>query len=70
MRSAGDLPTSGPVVVDAAAVASLLDITPRAGRRLLHTLAELGLAWQMPPTRTTGPGRPRQSYRLMLEKLG
>jgi hypothetical protein len=69
MRSYGDLPASGPVVVDAAAVATLLGITPRAARRLLHALSELGLAWQMPRARTTGPGRPRQPYRLMVEKL-
>lgn len=70
MRSAARLPQSGPVVVDASTVADLLQITPRAARRLLNTLSELGLAWQMPPARTTGPGRPRQSYRLMLERLG
>ncbi|SCL26664.1 GGDN family [Micromonospora rhizosphaerae] len=70
IRSDGDMPTSGPVVVDASTVANLLDITPRAARRLLHALAELGLAWQMPPARAAGPGRPRQSYRLMVERLG
>jgi hypothetical protein len=70
IRSAGGVPDPGPVVVDASTVANLLAITPRAARRLLHSLSELGLAWQMPPARTAGPGRPRQSYRLMVERLG
>lgn len=68
-RAAGETSSSGPVVVDAATISGLLDITPRAARRLLHRLAELGLAWQMPPLPTTGPGRPRQPYRLLVEKL-
>lgn len=69
LREAGTLPSTEPVVVDAPLVARLLDVTPRAARRLLTSLAELNLAWQMPPARTPGRGRPRQSYRLMLEKL-
>ena len=60
---------TGPLVVDAGTVAQLLDVTPRAARRLLHGLAESGLAWQLPPSRSPGPGRPRQQYRLLVEKL-
>jgi len=69
LRASDRMPTTGPVVVDSSTIAGLLDITPRAARRLLHRLAELGLAWQMPPVPSTGPGRPRQAYRLMVEKL-
>ncbi|GLY70334.1 hypothetical protein [Amycolatopsis taiwanensis] len=58
------------LVVDAGVVAELLDITPRAARRVLHTLTETGLAWQLPPLRSPGPGRPKQLYRLLPEKLG
>lgn len=68
-EAGGSTPTERPVV-DASTVADLLDITPRAARRVLHTLAEMGLAWQMPPMRSSGPGRPRQMYRLVVEKLG
>ena len=28
-----------------------------------------GLAWPLPPSRTPQPGRPRQFYRLIVEKL-
>ncbi len=55
-------PTSG-------TVAELLDMTPRAARRVLLTLIDQGLAWQLPPVRWTGPGRPRQTYRLLVEQL-
>ncbi|SHG01326.1 helix-turn-helix domain-containing protein [Streptoalloteichus hindustanus] len=68
LREAESFPA--PPVVDAGRVADLLAITPRTARRLLQTLAEMGLAWQLPPVRTVGPGRPRQLYRLMVEKLG
>ena len=47
----------------------LLGVTSRTARRLLHTLAEEGLAWPLPPSRTPQPGRPRQFYRLVTEKL-
>ncbi|GAA5151992.1 hypothetical protein [Amycolatopsis dongchuanensis] len=68
LGSGAEVPTDR-LVVDASAVAELLDITPRAARRVLHTLTETGLAWQMPPLRSAGPGRPRQLYRLLPEKL-
>ncbi|WP_143590620.1 transcriptional regulator [Thermoactinospora rubra] len=58
-----------PLVVDAGTVAELLDMTPRAARRVLLNLIEQGLAWQLPPARSTGPGRPRQTYRLLVEQL-
>jgi hypothetical protein len=29
-----------------------------------------GLAWPLPPNRAAQPGRPRQFYRLVTEKLG
>ena len=42
----------------------------RTARRLLHSLVEEGLAWPLPPSRAPpGPGRPRQFYRLVTEKL-
>lgn len=63
-------PPADRLVVDAGVVAELLDITPRAARRVLHTLTETGLAWQLPPLRSAGPGRPKQLYRLLPEKLG
>jgi hypothetical protein len=45
-------------------------VTPRTARRLLATLVEEGLAWPLPPSRSPQPGRPRQAYRLVIEKLG
>jgi len=57
------------LAVDAETASRLLSVTPRTARRLLHTLAEEGLAWPLPPSRTPQPGRPRQFYRLVVEKL-
>jgi hypothetical protein len=62
--------TGGPHVVDAETTGRLLGVTSRTARRLLRTLAEEGLAWPLPPSRIPQPGRPRQLYRLMTEKLG
>ena len=56
-------------MVDAETAGRLLGVTSRTARRLLHTLAEEGLAWPLPPSRTPQPGRPRQFYRLVTEKL-
>src|SRR5262249_4149733 len=56
-------------VVAAETAGRLLGVTSRTARRLLHTLAEEGLAWPLPPSRTPQPGRPRQFYRLVTEKL-
>ena len=61
---------AGPHVVDAETAGRLLGVTARTARRLLRTLAEEGLAWPLPPNRTPQPGRPRQLYRLVTEKLG
>ena len=61
---------SGPLVVDAETAGRLLGVTSRTARRLLRTLAEEGLAWPLPPNRIPQPGRPRQLYRLVTEKLG
>jgi hypothetical protein len=58
-----------PLAVDAETASRLLSVTPRTARRLLHTLAADGLAWPLPPGRTPQPGRPRQRYRLLVEKL-
>jgi predicted ArsR family transcriptional regulator len=55
--------------VDAETASRLLSVTPRTARRLLHTLVADGLAWPLPPGRTPQPGRPRQFYRLLVEKL-
>ncbi len=69
-RLAGRLPPSpAGLAVDAETASRLLSVTPRTARRLLHTLAEEGLAWPLPPSRTPQPGRPRQFYRLVVEKL-
>jgi hypothetical protein len=61
---------SGPLVVDAETAGRVLGVTSRTARRLLRTLAEEGLAWPLPPNRIPQPGRPRQLYRLVTEKLG
>ncbi|GAA4332227.1 hypothetical protein GCM10023178_45340 [Actinomadura luteofluorescens] len=56
--------------MDAENAGKMLGVTPRTARRLLRTLVEEGLAWPLPPNRTPQPGRPRQLYRLIVEKLG
>jgi hypothetical protein len=67
---AGLLPDDKPpVVVDADHAAELLDVTPRTARRLLHALSDDGLAWPLPTGRPGVPGRPRQQYRLITERL-
>jgi hypothetical protein len=69
-RLAGKLPaTDDSLVVDAETAGQLLAVTPRTARRLLHVLVEEGLAWPLPPCPSPQPGRPRQSYRLAVEKL-
>jgi hypothetical protein len=68
-RLAEKLPGDGARVVDAETAGQLLGVTSRTARRLLHTLVEEGLAWPLPPNRTPQPGRPRQFYRLITEKL-
>jgi len=69
-RLAGKLPAADTaLVVDAETAGRLLAVTPRTARRLLHALVEEGLAWPLPPSRTPQPGRPRQAYRLVVEKL-
>lgn len=59
----------GARVVDAETAGRMLGVTSRTARRLLHTLVDEGLAWPLPPSRTPQPGRPRQFYRLVTEKL-
>ncbi|WP_141925337.1 transcriptional regulator [Haloactinospora alba] len=59
----------GPLVVDAENAGRMLGVTPRTARRLLRSLVDEGLAWPLPPNRTLQPGRPRQLYRLILEKI-
>ena len=69
-RLAAALPAGRPgLVVDAETSGQLLGVTPRTARRLLHTLVEEGMAWPLPPSRVPQPGRPRQAYRLLVEKL-
>ena len=41
----------------------------QTARRLLRGLVDEGLAWPLPPSRAAQPGRPRQFYRLITEKL-
>lgn len=57
------------IVVDVESVADIMQVTPRTGRRMLKELVEAGLAWPVPPARSTGGGRPRQQFRLLTEKL-
>ena len=69
-RLAAQLPSAGTtLVIDAETAGRLIGVTPRTARRLLHTLVEEGLAWPLPPSRPPQPGRPRQAYRLLVEKL-
>lgn len=69
-RLAGKLPgATATLIVDADTAGRLLGVTPRTARRLLHSLVEEGLAWPLPPSRSPQPGRPRQFYRLLAEKL-
>ena len=56
-------------MVDAETAGRVLGVTARTARRLLHSLVEEGLAWPLPPSRAPQPGRPRQFYRLVTEKL-
>jgi hypothetical protein len=57
------------VVVDVESVAAIMQVTQRTGRRMLKELVEAGLAWPLPPARSTAGGRPRQQFRLLTEKL-
>ncbi|GAA1579997.1 MULTISPECIES: hypothetical protein [Kribbella] len=57
------------VVVDVESVAAIMQVTQRTGRRMLKELVDAGLAWPLPPARSTGGGRPRQQFRLLTEKL-
>jgi hypothetical protein len=57
------------LVVDAETAGRLLGVTSRTARRLLRSLVDEGLAWPLPPSRAAQPGRPRQFYRLITEKL-
>jgi hypothetical protein len=57
------------MVVDAETAGRLLGVTSRTARRLLRGLVDEGLAWPLPPSRAAQPGRPRQFYRLITEKL-
>ena len=71
VRLAEQLTSTGATpVVDAETAGRLLSVTPRTARRLLATLVDEGLAWPLPPSRSPQPGRPRQAYRLGIEKLG
>lgn len=56
-------------VVDAGTVAELLDITLRTARRTLQLLVDSGLAWPLPPARSSRAGRPARLYQLLVEKL-
>lgn len=69
-RLADRLPGSDTApAIDAETAGQLLEVTTRTARRLLHSLVEDGLAWPLPPSRAPQPGRPRQVYRLVVEKL-
>lgn len=69
-RLADKLPSEeSSLTVDAETASRLLGVTARTARRLLRILVEEGLAWPLPPNRSPQPGRPRQLYRLIVEKL-
>jgi hypothetical protein len=68
-RLAQKLAADASPVVDAELTGQLLSVTPRTARRQLRALADQGLALPLPPRRTPHPGRPRQAYRLVVEKL-
>ena len=68
-RLARSLEADASPVVDAELTGRLLSVTPRTARRQLRALADEGLALPLPPRRSPHPGRPRQSYRLVVEKL-
>lgn len=56
-------------VVDAVKVAELLGVTLRTARRTLQALVDAGLAWPMPPARSSRVGRPPRQYQLLVEKV-
>lgn len=68
-RLAQRLAADATPVVDAELTGRLLSVTPRTARRQLRALVDEGLALPLPPSRTQHPGRPRQAYRLVVEKL-
>lgn len=55
-------------VVDVDDVAAAMQVTQRTARRMLKELVQAGLAWPLPPVRSTN-GRPRQQFRLLVEKV-
>lgn len=64
-----DTQSNGERVVDAERVAELLGVTLRSARRMLQNFEAEGLAWQMPPVRTSKVGRPPRPYQLLTENL-
>jgi DNA-binding transcriptional ArsR family regulator len=68
-RLARKLAADSVPVVDAELTGQLLSVTPRTARRQLRALVDEGLALPLPPARRPRPGRPRQAYRLVVEKL-
>jgi hypothetical protein len=56
-------------IVDAERVSILLGVTLRTARRSLGALVDAGLAWPMPPARSSKAGRPPRPYQLLVEKL-
>jgi hypothetical protein len=68
-RLAQKLAADATPVVDAELTGQLLSVTPRTARRQLRALVDEGLALPLPPSRSQHPGRPRQAYRLVVEKL-
>ncbi|WP_052667015.1 hypothetical protein [Nitriliruptor alkaliphilus] len=65
LRAEGD----SRAIVDAERVAALLGVTTRTARRSLSALVDEGLAWPMPPARSSRAGRPPRPYQLLVEKL-
>ncbi|NED95709.1 transcriptional regulator [Phytoactinopolyspora alkaliphila] len=68
-RLASQLGDDADLVVDAEKVAGLLGVTMQTARRTLKTLVDEGLAWPMPPARSSKVGRPPSVYQLLVEKI-
>lgn len=69
IASFGGITEGRQLVVDVDTVAGAMQVTPRTGRRMLKELLDAGLAWPVPPARSSNGGRPRQQFRLLTEKL-
>lgn len=56
-------------IIDVEEAGAALKVTERSGRRILKSLVDAGLAWQLPGQPPRGGGRPRQRFQLLPERL-